>query len=236
MPFDFESGSSHRFASTATGWGAVQAVTFAVLCTVESLPGAATYRFPIALSSGTTARQMGICLNGDNSGSLAFQTGVTRANPGATIVPPLDTWVILAATKASGTVAPVYYMFRFDTLAWTRDAAGGTIANRTAAVVTGNIGGLGAASFWDGYVEIAAMWPHVMTDEQIYDLARGPGAWYQQRPETQGSTTVANSILVDCRHTLLAPVEYYGTQRWTGGTNPGFAGLPSATVPRSPWA
>lgn len=237
MARDFERGSSHRIASGSTGWGAIQACTFAAVCTVESIPAAANYHYLVALSSGTTARQMAMLLNGDSSGTLAFQTGTTRANPGTNIVPPTDTWVLLAVTKAAGTVTPTYYMYRFDTGAFTIDTAGGTIANRTAAVVTMNYSGLGSASYWDGQIAIGGMWPVVLTSQQILNLARSPRAWYDNTLVGAASTFAANSSVMDLRWTIDRPRDIRNpTIAFTGGTDPGLSALPSATVPIGPWS
>ena len=232
MPRDFESGNSNRIGSTGTGWAAINfPATLAALCTVESLPGSGTYRYVISLSSGTAANQLGLFLDGDNSGGLALRSGSSTVVSGAPIVPPTDKWLLLAVTKASGTATPNFYMYRFDTAAWTTDSSGNTIGDRTAASATLDIGSLGAASYWDGLIEIAAMWHNVaLTQQQLEGLLYGPRAWYDLHQNRSGA-------IMDIRWSNNRQRDFFNPAvLMTTGTDPGIVASPTATAPRAPWS
>ncbi len=73
-------------------------------------------------------------------------------------------WGIVAATKAAGTVAPRYHIFKYGTGVWIHENAGGTITN-LAALTTYTIGLSGQAfQPFSGNVLLDAVWDSQLSD------------------------------------------------------------------------
>lgn len=195
MPRDFESGSSQRFTTNATSWGTgVTTFTVAGAGTVESIPGAGVNQYITMLSSGTGARQAGILLRGDSSGSLALQTGTTAQVPGTLMIPPTGVWCIFAATKSAGTTTPRFYMYRKDTNAWTVFDGAGTLGDRTVNLCNVNAGSRGNADYWDGTLDLVGLWNGVVfTDEQVYSLIYRR-SWFNYHKDALGYVIPVDNI------------------------------------------
>jgi hypothetical protein len=231
VPRDFESASSHRLSSgSTTGWSTFNSpFTLAALCTVESLPTAGSYRCVVGLSSTTTARQLGLMIDG-TTGSIALQVGASLVTPGTAMVPTLDTWSLIAVTKGTGTVAPTFYLWQQDTAVLADDNTGTAIADRTAGAVSLDIGSLGAANYWDGQFQLVGMWPQELNRSQVRSLTFGQFAWRNFHSQRTG-------FVVDLAHSNRTPRELFTpTMALSTGSDPGLSGLPSATVARSLFA
>ena len=88
----------------------------------------------------------------------------TNFNPGATNVLIASGWVIVAATKAAGTVAPRYHIYNYGTTTWNHANAGGTITNLPA-LSTYTIGLSGQAfQPFSGSVLLDAVWDSELSD------------------------------------------------------------------------
>jgi len=109
--------------------------------------------------------------------SVFLGTGGTDA---AIPVTPADGWVLVAVTKATGTVAPRFYKYRYDTGAWTI-ANGGTLANSPTPDVSAEFGqDVGGGSNFNGQLEIVGAWDSVLSDTQIQALPYRIKPWLTQ--------------------------------------------------------
>lgn len=192
---DFERGTPNRIASSATGWSTgltTLGVTMIGIATVEALPGAGSYQTLVSLTSGTAARSLYLGLAGDGGNALSAVFGSTQVDFGAGsgLVPTADsgawpgTWYGFAATKATGTVAPVGYLYNRETNVLVTATAGGTAANRTAGAVTANVGSGNAADYWDGRIARVAIFEKVLNAGEILECFRFSGAWRRHKTPT----------------------------------------------------
>jgi hypothetical protein len=165
-------------ATTATGWGTrftTNGFTLATIVTQESATAGGFFTMG-AITSGTTARQLGL---GQNSADLMTLIVGTTEITFAGTTPTLDQWYLKVVTKATGTVTPVGYYLNMNTLAFSGAISGsGTVANRTAGVCVGNLGSFGAGDYWDGRIAMYAMYDRVLRIDEVLNLAQGPRAWY----------------------------------------------------------
>ena len=100
------------------------------------------------------------------------------ADFGGTTAITLNEWMLIAATKTTGTTTPRAHLFRWSTGTWTHENMGGTLADAAGTGATEHgIGfsgaGNGAFSFF-GHVLAAAAWAsRAMSDSEIERLASG---------------------------------------------------------------
>lgn len=93
-------------------------------------------------------------------------------------------WQLIVATKATGSVAPRYHRYLFDTQVWTRDN-GAALANfTTAGITTLTVGANEDFLEWMA-MECAAVgvWDRVLTDDQVTSLAHSLAAWFAVQPK-----------------------------------------------------
>lgn len=86
-------------------------------------------------------------------------------------------WWLIAITKAAGTVLPRYHTFQFATLAWAHADAGATVADNTAPTAAAVLGANNTTEFWNGDIELFALWNAALTDQQIEVLAYSFRGW-----------------------------------------------------------
>lgn len=113
---------------------------------------------------------------GADSAGLSFST---------TTVTSGDGWVILAATKASGTATPRYHKYTFSTGVWVHENGDGTVDNGPTAASTARIrlgsyeAGTGG---FEGDMAAAGLWRRVLTDAEIERLAISLLTWVDSAP------------------------------------------------------
>lgn len=105
-------------------------------------------------------------------------------------------WVLVAATKASGTAAARLHLYRFDTETWTHENGGAAIGNASE-----NVGGKLVIGQWQGSEQFvglyaaSAVWNKALTDGEVEALvevtaiskwkAKGPvGMWMLNQEST----------------------------------------------------
>lgn len=227
----FVAASTQRITSASSGWASNGgAHTVAALVTVASLPGAAVYRTAFSFSSATAARELSIELNGDSSGTVGAKVGATRMVPSTTIVPPTaGEWLLIGASKQSGTVTVQFFMYNFATGTWSESSSSGTVGNVTPAAVSGNMGSRGAADYWDGRIAAAAKWNRYMDAGEYKHLIEGRKAWWASLQKLGHSTFIVAER--DCYIDLTrrtAPIRDEAGDKttrgilWTTGTQPAF--------------
>lgn len=122
--------------------------------------------------------------------------GVGEATSAFTVT-SADDWVVVAATKVSGTTTPRFHKLVCSTGAWTHSAGSGSFANGTGPGATGY-----AETSWQGgdlfQGDIAAIgvWSADMSDAQVESLAYSLTSWWQVAPAAvwlldQSATTQA---------------------------------------------
>jgi hypothetical protein len=96
-----------------------------------------------------------------------------------------DNWCLVAATKASGAVAPRYHRYKYDTAAWIHGAAtGGTVGDGTALASSGSIrfGQAEGIDFFAGNMLVFGVWNSVLDDATLETLTPGIQAWIDAEP------------------------------------------------------
>jgi hypothetical protein len=129
-------------------------------------------------SGGTATYSIEIA---DGTGSLDF-SGNVNWSPGITVV-NADGWVLIAVTKASGTVAPRGHKYVYSSDTWAHNNSASNTAN--GASVSGGTVRFGEWQDVDdfaGDIAIAGVWDRVLTDAEIENLAFTKEAWHAAAP------------------------------------------------------
>lgn len=183
-------GTSDDINFSVGSVGAFGVSTIAAIVTVT--PNAA-YK---VIFSGGAQWQFGLAVDE----SLNVFNG-TADSEGTTIL-VADEWYLVGATKATGTVAPRFHIYRYSTGAWVHENGGTNLANSSVATTNTFIGSdNGGALFWPGRVQAVAYWTSVISDGNFETMETGKAAWSALSPAAlwvlnQGSvaTAVADEI------------------------------------------
>ena len=174
----FTSASSHRIQVGSAGLGGLdwRFGTMAVCCQFTTLGGDVTIlSINAASAEWYMAGQTPTMFNG--SDSAAPTTIVLTATP-----------VLLAVTKATGTIAPRSHYYRFSTGVWLHEAMNTAIADAPAntALTIGSESDAASQLPLNGEIWALGMWPgYAMSDLEVERLAAGdwgrrnPGFWDQ---------------------------------------------------------
>lgn len=173
MPRHFTSASNELITtgigslSFAFGPGTIAAVvrivSFTASNTVIDVGNSSTVRYIFYIET-TGAR---LRLNCDAGAS----TGVTALTA--------NKWYLVAASKATGTVAPRFHIYDYATGGWVHENASGTLANSTAPTTKATIGNsLDATIPTNGDIEIVGVWSSVLSDTQIETLPFRVKPWF----------------------------------------------------------
>ena len=126
---------------------------------------------------GTTTGSTRYALRIASSGALQLQCSAFLAAAPTITTTVADGWVLVAATKATGTVAPRMHKYVFGTGVWTHENSGTTLAN--SGVVTGSsyLGGASGVIPFPGDIGIAGGGSAVLGDAAIEALVESEAAW-----------------------------------------------------------
>lgn len=110
---------------------------------------------------------------------LSLFTGAAGTDAGIPMT-PADGWCFVAVTKATGTVAPLFYKYSYTTGVWTT-GTGGTLANSPTADGSAEIGrDVGGGSSFAGDIAIEAAWNSVLSQAQLANLPYRIKPWFVQ--------------------------------------------------------
>lgn len=167
--------------------------------------------------------------------ALEFGNAVPRLRCGASIVSAasitvsgVEGWVLIAATKATGGVAPRFHKYDFATGTWTHENAGSTLTNSGTPGTSARIGATNTPSQWfAGEVAIAAVSNTVLSDVEIETLVTEQAAWdtagfVTNWPLDQASTATAvqDTIGAADQTSLTGTTVSADEVPWTGNTTP----------------
>lgn len=117
-----------------------------------------------------------------SSNTWVFEFQLTGFAFSTTTVTTSDGWVMVATTKASGTVAPRFHKYKYSDNSWVHEAMDTAIAGagRTPAHwrVSNNEGG----SFWQGEIKAAAVWNRALADADLEALPFSLLDWHASLP------------------------------------------------------
>lgn len=75
------------------------------------------------------------------------------------------TWYVIAASKATGSVAPRIHIYDCTAGTWTHENATSSVANSSTPLTRSQFGSTPAgAAFWNGDIQLAAVWSSVLDD------------------------------------------------------------------------
>lgn len=173
MPRNFDAIDDVIFLSLgATGgvWGPGSVAT--ILRWVD--PGTAAVIFQIGAASGGSRFSFG----------LNSATGTMNCTPGSTTVSSItavavnNEWCFLAATKATGAVAPRFHMYRYSTNTWIHENGGATANNTSSISVAGRIGNHTAVNLeYGGDIAVLGYYGIVLSDAQVEAMAYSLLPW-----------------------------------------------------------
>lgn len=107
----------------------------------------------------------------NTSGQLVLQADANSVAC-TTITLPTNKWLLVAATKASGTQTPRMHLLDYLTRAWSHADGSTTMINGTAPVTSAAIGvGATGTNFYLADIAVIGAWNSVLTDPQIESLA-----------------------------------------------------------------
>lgn len=128
--------------------------------------------------AGVSAVSAQYLLSLSSTGRLQLQVGSTVQSLSGFNVLTADGWVLIAASKASGTVAARLHKYVFNTATWTHDNAANTAANSGVAATSARIGSTQSpAVFFGGDIGILGVANTVLNDSAIEALTSGEAAW-----------------------------------------------------------
>lgn len=112
-----------------------------------------------------------------------------------TAVLAADGWVLVAVTKASGSVAPRYHFYKWLTNTWTHENSSTSVVDPPSAP-TGvyHLGNYNNIFLLDGSMLIAGVWDRVLSDVEIQTLKDGQKAWFDAAPKEAWRLNSASSI------------------------------------------
>lgn len=148
--------------------------------------GPGTMAFLIRRNNQSVSQR--VCNFGANTGTARFGIRFNSTNDfscqmGATLqIGPFTvtetTWVLVAITKATGTVAIRYHKYVFATNTWTH-TDGAAVADSTAPTGTASkIGALVTSEFFNGDILCGGLYNVALTDAQIESLPFSLQAWW----------------------------------------------------------
>jgi hypothetical protein len=151
--------------------------TIAVICKVDSF---AAERDIFSVGVGGTAR---LYLRTLSSPAGLLNLQLTASSSNAVTALTAGKWYLIAATKATGTVAPRFHMYDYAAGTWMHENGPTAIAN------SGVFGGstvIGAqidhSVPMDGDIAAIGLWNVAFGDQQCESLAYGLNAWWQEQP------------------------------------------------------
>jgi len=103
-------------------------------------------------------------------------------------------WVLVAVTKAAGTVIPRYHKYNYGTQVWDHANAGASVGNLPA--LTSYIVGLSGQGFqpWPGDVLIEGVWDSVLSDVTLETLPVRLLNWIAASPKEARRYDTAGTI------------------------------------------
>lgn len=111
-------------------------------------------------------------------GRLQLQVGATVQSLTGLNVLAADGWVLVAVSKATGTVAARLHKYVFSTATWTHADSGNTAANSGVAATAARIAATQSpAVFFGGDIGILGVSNTVLNDAAIEALTSGEAAW-----------------------------------------------------------
>lgn len=126
----------------------------------------------MANHSASEAGVVGMLFNSGNQLAWFDQNSLKTA-AGISTVTNATGWVLVAVTKATGTVAPRLHRYAFDTGTWQHADATGTVSNRAAQAHV-RIGQIDNSDFFNGRMAVLAQWASVvLSDAQLESLITG---------------------------------------------------------------
>lgn len=121
-----------------------------------------------------------------SANNIVLRTNNTSAASGAGIDSCLaaDGWLLVAATKATGTVAPRFHRYEYATGVWQHANSATSIADSSVPITNAFIGATHAgANPFAGDGDVKGAWDVVLTDAQIEAMAYSLPAWFQVQPK-----------------------------------------------------
>lgn len=157
-------------ASGLTGGG----VTFAACVRRSSLAAAATAHTLLCLATSARA----VTLEWTIIDTEVFVMNTHGSPSSGPTTNTTDGWAIYSASKTSGTVAPRFHKYVFNTNTWAHSNGGSTIVDGSAPGTGGFVevcrfDPTSSVEHFDGDVAAMALFPYVMTDSESERLARG---------------------------------------------------------------
>jgi hypothetical protein len=179
----FTRASAHYIQTAMGNWGAFGGSTIAVICKKASDPAA--FMFLAGVGEVTDNHDWYIGILDDKT--LDLWNGAVDSNSTFT-VSASEGWVLLAATKTSGTTTVRLHKYVYSTNTWThQNTAAGTSADQaTSGTMNASIGsslasGTVSGSF-DGDIAVVGKWNVVLADNQLESLSTSLNAWWQAPP------------------------------------------------------
>jgi hypothetical protein len=196
------------------------------------------------LRIGGTDGSAHICrLNTSNQIEYSIGTGSSH---GTTTAVAADGWMLLAASKNTGTVAARLHKYKFSTNAWVHEDGTATLANPGTPTANAWIGSSPAS--YDGDIAIVGVWNAVLSDAQVEALPFSLASWFQVTPkgiwlldqqataqkvrDLTGNGANESALTGSTVSTSSVPIFSYGTPIIKVERQPAAAGGGGANAPR----
>lgn len=147
----------------------------AIIRITGSTPAASYGLYHAGSASSGTSRWWFVISNADKLG-LGFSASTPVS---LTSVTSADGWLLVAASKATGTVAPRFHIYKYSTNAWVHENSAGTNANSGTPATNSRIGNVTEASnSFQGDIAVCGVWSVVLADDQVESLPFTLAAWF----------------------------------------------------------
>ncbi len=134
------------------------------------------------LSRSASANIIRFSKTAGNLLNLLTSVGNVSATSTTNIV-AADGWCLVGVSKASGTVNPRFYRYKFTSPTWARENAVGTLANGTGTAASFRLGATSGSTFpINADIAAAVMFNRVLSDAETELLPGSYAAWFALAP------------------------------------------------------
>lgn len=163
--------------------GALTGMTYgAIAAVVKQTAGTVNDGYYSIFATDTGAQSViQICLTDTNHFFFGVDSGGSEDVGAPT---PSDGWVLVVFQKATGTVAPKYWKYVFNTGTLTASTAGTSVPDSARSTAQAWVGGERGGELWLGDIAAVAAWNNSapFTDDLVYSLASDWSQWVKQAP------------------------------------------------------
>jgi len=177
MPRTFNGTTDNLRTALGAINGTVTAVTFAAIIR-RGANGAWHSVMELVDSGGSNI----LALELSAGNAIDFNANMASGSASSFTVQTTDGQVLLAVTKATGTVTPRMHKYVYSSDTWTHSAGSLTVANPSGTAASVRFAQWETTDFYQGDLVAAGMWNRDLTDTEVEQLAMSLTGWHAVTP------------------------------------------------------